>query len=103
MEDYSQIYRFCSKSITRELPSLDVVYINAIAWVADGYEAHGNNYRLDASSPFKPSAIVMHPLARGDELDRDLDKTPFNWYFAQARGAVFVRMALLSAILKTYS
>lgn len=86
-----------------ELPQLDVVYINAIAWVADGYEEHGSSYRLDANSPLKPGAIVMHPLARGDELDRSLDKTPFNWYFAQARGAVFIRMALLSAILKTYS
>jgi aspartate carbamoyltransferase catalytic subunit len=86
-----------------ELPRLDVVYINAIAWVDDSYEAHGSGYRLDADSPFKQGAIVMHPLARGDELDRSLDKTPFNWYFAQARGAVFVRMALLSAMLKTYS
>jgi aspartate carbamoyltransferase catalytic subunit len=92
-----------SNSLNNELPLLDVVYINAIAWVADGYEEHGNDFRLDANSPLKQGAIVMHPLARGDELDRSLDKTPFNWYFAQARGAVFVRMALLSAILKTYS
>jgi aspartate carbamoyltransferase catalytic subunit len=35
-------------------------------------------------------------------LDRNLDATPHNWYFAQARGAVFVRMALLSAMLKSY-
>jgi aspartate carbamoyltransferase catalytic subunit len=92
-----------TRDLDAELPSLDVVYINAIAWVDDTFEAHGNAYRLDADSPFKQGAIVMHPLARGDELDRSLDKTPFNWYFAQARGAVFVRMALLSAMLKTYS
>ena len=85
-----------------ELPQLDVVYINAIAWVNDSYEELGREFRLDANSPLKPGAMVMHPLARGDELDRSLDKTPFNWYFAQARGAVFVRMALLSALLKTY-
>lgn len=92
-----------ASDLDAELPNLDVVYINAIAWVADGYEEHGNAYRLDAHSPLKPGAMVMHPLARGDELDRSLDDTPFNWYFAQARGAVFVRMALLSAMLKTYS
>lgn len=85
------------------LPQLDVVYLNAIAWVSDGYEQHGRTYRLDADSPFKPGAVVMHPLARGEELDRSLDETPFNWYFAQARGAVFVRMALLSVLLKSYS
>jgi aspartate carbamoyltransferase catalytic subunit len=85
------------------LPRLDVVYLNAIAWVSDGYEEHGRTYRLDADSPFKPGAVVMHPLARGEELDRSLDDTQFNWYFAQARGAVFVRMALLSVLLKSYS
>jgi aspartate carbamoyltransferase catalytic subunit len=86
-----------------ELPQLDVVYMNAIAWTDGGYEQHGKGYRLDANSKLKHGAIVMHPLARGDELDRSLDNTPFNWYFAQARGAVFIRMALLSAILKSYS
>jgi aspartate carbamoyltransferase catalytic subunit len=92
-----------TRDINSALPHLDVVYQNAIAWTDRGYEAHGKSYQLDSGSPLKPGAIVMHPLARGDELDRSLDTTPFNWYFAQARGAVFVRMALLSAILKSYS
>lgn len=92
-----------TENLQAELASLDVVYINTIAWVSDSYEQHGNNYRLNSESPFKQGAIVLHPLARGDELDRSLDKTPFNWYFAQARGAVFIRMALLSATLKSFS
>ena len=85
------------------LPDLDVIYINAIAWTGDSYESHGTRYTLSADSNFKPGAIVMHPLARGAELDRSLDDTAHNWYFAQARGAVFIRMALLSAMLKTFS
>jgi aspartate carbamoyltransferase catalytic subunit len=85
------------------LPSLDVIYINAIAWTGDSYESHGTKYALSAASNFKPEAIVLHPLARGAELDRSLDDTPHNWYFAQARGAVYMRMALLSAMLKTFS
>lgn len=93
----------CTKHLEPELPQLDVVYINAIAWVEESYEQHGLNYRLHADSPLKPGCMVMHPLARGAELDRSLDKTPYNWYFAQARGAVFIRMALLSTILKSYS
>ncbi|MEQ9364750.1 MAG: hypothetical protein RIF32_10920, partial [Leptospirales bacterium] len=39
-------------------------------------------------------------LARGDELDASLDPTPHNWYFAQARGAVFIRMALLTCLVQ---
>lgn len=92
-----------TSQLDSELPQLDVVYINTIAWVDTGYEELGTAYRLSKDSPFKRGAIVLHPLARGDELDRSLDDTPFNWYFAQARGAVFIRMALLSAILKIYS
>jgi aspartate carbamoyltransferase catalytic subunit len=79
--------------------SLDVVYINAIAWVGDGFETYGNQYRLDTSTPFKDDAIVLHPLARGEELSHELDNTPHNWYFAQARGAMFIRMALLTCLV----
>ncbi len=81
------------------VPELDVVYINAIAWTGDDFETFGNEFRLSKSTPFKESAIVLHPLARGDELSTDLDDTPFNWYFSQARGAVFVRMALLTCLV----
>jgi aspartate carbamoyltransferase catalytic subunit len=91
-----------SGNLDKELPELDVVYINAIAWVGDDYEELGSQYRLDKSSPLKSEAIILHPLARGVELSRNLDDTPHNWYFAQARGAVFMRMALLSSILKTF-
>jgi aspartate carbamoyltransferase catalytic subunit len=92
-----------SPDLDGELPDLDVIYINTIAWVGDDYEELGGHYRLDRSSPLKADAIILHPLARGQELPRELDDTPHNWYFAQARGAVFMRMALLSSILKTFT
>jgi aspartate carbamoyltransferase catalytic subunit len=86
----------------KELPNLDVVYQNAILWTGDDYEELGVKFRLDAESPLKHDAIILHPLARGPELSADLDGTVHNWYFAQARGAVFVRMALLATILKIF-
>ncbi len=86
----------------RELPKLDVVYQNSILWTGSDYEELGVKFRLDAASPLKPHAIVLHPLARGPELSTDLDNTAHNWYFAQARGAVFIRMALLATILKVF-
>lgn len=82
------------------IPELDVIYINAIAWVGDSYEVHGRCFRLTASLPYKPGAIILHPLARGPELDASLDATPHNWYFSQARGAVFIRMALLTCMVE---
>jgi len=85
------------------LPELDVVYINAIAWVGDSFESMGSGLHLTRESPLKPGAIILHPLARGEELATDLDDTPHNWYFAQARGAVFVRMALLTSVVRRIS
>ena len=82
------------------LPYMDIVYINAIAWVGNTYEEHGIEYKLSKDSPLKPNSIILHPLARGEELSTDLDETEHNWYFAQARGAVFMRMALMSSIMR---
>ncbi|MEJ2061426.1 MAG: aspartate carbamoyltransferase [Gammaproteobacteria bacterium] len=88
-----------SRSLDKELPELDVVYINSIAWVGDTYEKLGAHLRLSSESPLKPGSIILHPLARGAELATDLDDTEHNWYFAQARGAVFIRMALLTTVV----
>lgn len=89
-----------TRNLERELPELDVIYINAIAWVGDTYEEFGSNLRLSRQSPLKPGSIILHPLARGAELSTDLDDTEHNWYFAQARGAVYVRMALLTSVVQ---
>src|SRR5690606_41649605 len=86
----------------KELPTLDVVYQNSILWTGNDYQELGVKFRLDATAPLKPNAIVLRPLARGPELSVDLDDTVHNWYFAQARGAVFIRMALLATILKVF-
>ena len=88
-----------STNLHREIPELDVIYINAIAWVGDSYEVHGSNFRLTRDLPYKSDAIVLHPLARGPELSTCMDDTPHNWYFSQARGAVFLRMALLTCLV----
>lgn len=82
------------------LPFADVVYINAIAWEGNSFNQYGNQFHIDSSSPLKSGAIILHPLARGAELCTSLDNTPHNWYFAQARGAVFLRQALLTCLVR---
>lgn len=88
-----------SQNFDALVPELDVIYINAIAWVGDKFEKYGTEFSLDLNTPFKEDAIILHPLARGSELSTQLDDTHYNWYFAQARGAVFVRMALLTCLV----
>lgn len=77
------------------LHDFDVIYQNVIAPL---HENERDPPRLTRSSPLKPEAVVLHPLARLDELAPELDDTPHNLYFSQAAGAVFVRQSLLLAI-----
>jgi aspartate carbamoyltransferase catalytic subunit len=46
------------------------------------------------------SATIMHPLPRNAELPTELDSLPQAQHFAQAQNGLFVRMALLIAILR---
>ena len=88
-----------TNDITEVLGDLDVIYINSIALLGDSYRRLDHRYKLDASSKLKRGAVIMHPLARRDELDVSLDDTEHNLYFAQAAGAVFSRQALLVSVL----
>lgn len=87
-----------TNDITRELSLLDVIYMNSIAFLGDDYKKLGSRYKLNRTSNLKKNAVILHPLARLDELGTDLDDTPHNLYFSQAHGAVFIRQALLISI-----
>lgn len=47
----------------------------------------------------KPNMRVLHPLPRVNEIATDVDKTPYAYYFQQAQNGVYVRQALMAAIL----
>ena len=42
---------------------------------------------------------ILHPLPRVNEITTDVDKTPYAYYFQQAQNGVYVRQALMAAIL----
>lgn len=81
------------------LTDLDVIYMNSIAFLGDSYKTLDSRFKLNASSKLKEEAVVLHPLARLDELSPKLDNTHHNLYFTQAHGAVFMRQALFISIL----
>lgn len=84
------------------LSHLDVVYMNSITFLGDSYKSLDHRFKLDRGSQLKQDAVVLHPLARLDELSTSLDATDHNLYFTQAHGAVFVRQALLIAVLDRF-
>lgn len=60
-----------------------------------------NSYILDNSmlKGTKDNLKVLHPLPRVNEITEDVDDNPKAYYFQQARNGVFVRQALIAAIL----
>lgn len=93
---------FITNDINEVLPDLDVIYMNSIAFLGDHYQSLNSRFKLNAESNLKEDAVVLHPLARLDELDPILDETHHNLYFTQAHGAVFVRQALFISILNRF-
>ena len=87
-----------SRDLQSNLEYLDVVYMNAIAYLGDGYRFFGDAFSIDANTKLKDDTVILHPLARGAELSTDLDESQHNLYFNQADGAVWMRQALLLAI-----
>ncbi|MCB0316093.1 MAG: aspartate carbamoyltransferase, partial [Calditrichaeota bacterium] len=61
-----------------------------------------SRYKLHKNSKLKSGSVVLHPLARLDELSTSLDDTRHNLYFTQAHGAVFIRQALLISVLNRF-
>ncbi len=91
-----------TNDINDVLSDLDVIYMNSIAFLGDSYQTLDSRYKLTKGSELKKDAVVLHPLARLEELSPTLDNTHHNLYFTQAHGAVFVRQALLIATLNRF-
>ena len=85
------------------LSDLNVIYMNSIAFLGDSYKTLDRRFKLNKESKLRSDAVVLHPLARLDELSTTLDNTEHNLYFTQAHGAVFIRQALLISILNRFN
>lgn len=48
----------------------------------------------------KSNLKILHPLPRVDEIDEEIDASPFAYYFEQAACGVAVRMGLLASLLE---
>ena len=85
--------------------SADVVYQTRVQKErftdAAEFEAARGAIRIDERTMelLRPTAVVMHPLPRVDEIDPAVDADPRAAYFRQAANGVALRMALLELLL----
>lgn len=65
------------------------------------YEEVKNYFHIsnDLMSRAKEKMIVMHPLPRVGEIEYNVDKDPRAAYFRQVQNGLYIRMALLAAVL----
>jgi len=47
----------------------------------------------------KPTLRVLHPLPRVDELDPQLDATPYAYYFEQSQNGICLRQAIINLLV----
>jgi aspartate carbamoyltransferase catalytic subunit len=94
-------------SLNESIPEMDVLYMTRIQverledTSSIGVEKLRNLYRLKSSmlSGAKSNLKILHPLPRVTEISKDVDDTPFAYYFEQARNGLYVRMALLVCVM----
>ncbi len=87
------------------IPFADIIYMTRIQQERFSdpleYEKVKNSYVLDKAmlANCKSSMKILHPLPRVNEISEDVDKMPQAFYFKQAENGVYIRQALLAAIL----
>lgn len=100
----SSVYKE-SRQLEEVLPELDVLYMTRVQkerfFSEDEYIRLRDCYILNAEKLKKaPQDMpVLHPLPRVTEIAADVDKDPRAAYFEQVQNGVYVRMALIMALL----
>ena len=88
-----------------ELPGLDVLYMTRIQqerfFNEEDYLRLKGCYALDEKllQQAPPTMPVLHPLPRIDEIKPDVDNDPRAAYFDQVHNGVYIRMAIILALL----
>ncbi|MBI5139546.1 aspartate carbamoyltransferase [Candidatus Nomurabacteria bacterium] len=93
------------RSLEEALPNLDVLYMTRVQkerflTVAE-YEKVKDLFilRKEHLKDMRRDAIIMHPLPKINEIEKEVDEDPRAAYFRQAENGLYVRMALLAYVL----
>jgi aspartate carbamoyltransferase catalytic subunit len=94
-------------SLEEVIPKVDILYLTRIQqerFSEAEYELVKNQFILnvDMLKDAKPTLKILHPLPRVNEIDLEVDTTPYAYYFQQAGNGVPVRQAILTLLLKEF-
>jgi aspartate carbamoyltransferase catalytic subunit len=89
------------RSLEEKLPELDVLYMTRVQKerFADASEYEKVKdlfiFKQEHLKKMKKDAIIMHPLPKINEIEKEVDADSRAAYFRQAENGLYVRMALL--------
>ncbi|MXP67842.1 aspartate carbamoyltransferase [Pantoea sp. Aalb] len=91
-------------NIKEVMPELDIIYMTRVQkerLTPSEYYNIKPQFVLHAADLLKAknSMKILHPLPRINEINIDVDKTPYAYYFQQASNGIFTRQALLALVL----
>jgi aspartate carbamoyltransferase catalytic subunit len=94
-------------SIEEVVDSLDILYMTRVQkerFDETEYQHMKSSFLLDATmlNNVRKNLKVLHPLPRIDEIDKNVDDTPYAYYFEQAQNGVYARQALLALLLTNH-
>ncbi|MBQ9891574.1 MAG: aspartate carbamoyltransferase [Bacteroidales bacterium] len=94
-----------TSSLEDHLQDCDILYMTRVQQErfpsVEQYRALKDSYILSAGmlKGVKPGMKILHPLPRVNEISTDVDSTPHAYYFQQAGGGMYVRMAVIAYLL----
>ena len=94
-----------TQNLTEIMPELDVLYMTRVQkerfFNEEDYVKLKDRYILDMAKlkNAKDSLMILHPLPRVNEIAVEVDADPRAMYFQQAKNGMYVRMALIMALL----
>jgi len=94
-------------SIEEVVDDLDILYMTRVQkerFDETEYQHMKSAFLLNANmlNSARKNLKVLHPLPRVDEINTDVDDTPYAYYFQQAQNGVFARQALLALLLTNH-
>jgi aspartate carbamoyltransferase catalytic subunit len=92
-------------NLVEAMPELDILYMTRVQrerfFNEEDYIRLKDSYILDAEKlrGARRDMMVLHPLPRVNEIATEVDADPRAFYFKQAKNGMYIRMALIMALL----
>jgi aspartate carbamoyltransferase catalytic subunit len=105
-----KIFLHTLEELSSILKEVDILYMTRIQRERFSEDIEGEreykkislNYKIDLDmlKKSKSSLKVMHPLPKVSEIAKEIDNSPYSYYFKQAENGLYVRKALLLLLTK---